>query len=138
MSPERCVLDTSALLALIENEAGADRVEQIITQGQAIVPWPVLLEVFYITRQDHGPAEADRRYALVSKLNAKLLWGMEEPVLLTAGRLKADHHISFADALIAAFALRGGAMLVHKDPEYDALEGVVAMERLPYETRRVE
>lgn len=132
MSPERFLLDTSALMALIEDEAGADRVEQIISQGYAILPWPVLLEVYYITRQEHGQAEADRRYALASKLKAQVLWGMDEPILLTAGRLKAEHRVSFADALIAAFALRAGAILVHKDPEYDVLTDVLDMERLPY------
>jgi predicted nucleic acid-binding protein len=38
--------------------------------------------------------------------------------------------------LIAAFALREGATLVHKDPEYDALANEVDMERLPYKVRQ--
>jgi len=62
----------------------------------------------------------------------QVLWDMDESTVLTAGRLKAEHRVSFADALIAAFALRTGAILVHKDPEYDALDGVLDMERLPY------
>ena len=136
MSPERYLLDTSALMAFIEDEAGADRVEQIISQGCAVLPWPVLLEMYYLTRREHGQAEADRRYALASKLKAQVLWGMDEPILLTAGRLKAEHRVSFADALIAAYALRAGATLVHKDPEYDALADVVDMERLPHKTRQ--
>ncbi len=122
-------------MALIEDEAGAERVAQIITQGRAILPWPVLLEIFYVTSREHGQAEADRRYAMTSKLNVQVLWNMEEPILLTAGRLKAEHRISLADALIAAFALRTGATLVHKDPEYDVLDSVVDMERLPYKPR---
>ena len=68
----------------------------------------------------------DLHPALASKLKAQVLWGMDEPILLTAGRLKAEHRVSLADALIAAFALRAGAALVHKDPEYDALAGVYA------------
>lgn len=136
MSAERFLLDTSALMTLIEDEAGADRVEQIISQGRAVLPWPVLLELYYIARQEHGQAEADRRYALASKLKAQVLWGMDEPILLTAGRLKAEHRVSFADALIAAFALREGATLVHKDPEYDVLDGIVVMERLPYKAHQ--
>ncbi len=59
MSPERYLLDTSALMALIEDEAGAERVEQIITQGRAVLPWPVLLEIYYIARQERGQAEPD-------------------------------------------------------------------------------
>lgn len=135
MSPEHYLLDTSALIALIEDEAGADRVEQIITEGRAILPWPVLLEIFYITSREHGQAEADRRYAMTSRLNVQILWRIEEPVLLTAGRLKAEYRISLADALIAAFAQRTDATLVHKDPEYEVLAGVVDMERLPSKHR---
>jgi predicted nucleic acid-binding protein len=136
MSPECYLLDTSALMALIEDEPGADRVEQIIFQGHAVLPWPVLLELYYMTRQEDGQAEADRRYALASKLKVQVVWRMDEQILLTAGRLKAEHGISFADALIAAFALREGATLVHKDPEYDALVDKVDMERLPYKVRQ--
>ena len=121
-------------MALIEDEAGAERVEQVISQGRALLPWTVLLEMHYLTPREHGQAEADRRYALASKLKAEVLWGMDEPILLTAGRLKAEQRVSFADALIAAFALRTGATLVHKDPEHDALADVVDMERLPYKT----
>ena len=89
-----------------------------------------------MTRREHGQAEADRRYALASKLKAQVVWRMDEQILLTAGRLKAEHRVSFADALIAASALREGATLVHKDPEYDTLADVVDMERLPYKTRQ--
>jgi predicted nucleic acid-binding protein len=136
MSPERYLLDTSALMALIEDEPGADRVEQIISEGRAVLPWPVLLEIYHMTRREHGQAEADRRYALASKLKVQVVWRMDEQILLTAGRLKAEHRISFADALIAAFALREGTTLVHKDPEYDALANAIDMERLPYKVRQ--
>jgi predicted nucleic acid-binding protein len=48
--------------------------------------------------------------------------------------LKARHPISIADALIAAYALQLDAILVHKDPEYDALAGTLRMEPLPYKS----
>jgi ribonuclease VapC len=57
---------------------------------------------------------------------------MDEPVLLCAGRLKAAHHVSLADAIVAAFALQNAAQLLHKDPEFDTLKGQVTMEALPY------
>ncbi len=58
---------------------------------------------------------------------------MTDEVLLLAARVEARHRLSLADALIAAFAADARATLVHKDPEYEALEGEVAQERLPYE-----
>jgi len=49
--------------------------------------------------------------------------------------LKADHGVSLADAIIAAFAMRRSAVLMHKDPEFEALTGLLPMEALPYKTR---
>ncbi len=79
--------------------------------------------------RERGHAEADRRYAMLKRA-ADVEWEMDEPVLLTAARLKAQHPLSFADALIAAYALRRDATLVHKDPEYAALAGKVRLEVL--------
>lgn len=128
------VLDTSALFALIEDEAGADQVEQALRQATTLLPWPVLLETYYITLREEGQAEADRRMALIKQLGVIIVWDMDEPTLLTAARLKALHGISFADAIIAAFAMRMSGVLLHKDPEYEALAGVLALEALPYKS----
>ena len=130
MSPDLFVLDTSAVLALIEDEAGADRVEQLLRSAETVLPWPVLMETYYITQRERGQAEADRRYAMLKRA-ADVIWETDEPVLLTAARLRGEHPISFADALIAAYALRHDATLVHRDPEYAALEGTVKLEPLP-------
>jgi predicted nucleic acid-binding protein len=126
------VLDTSAMLTLIEDEAGADRVEQVLSQEKVWLPWLVLLETHYITQQEQGEAEANRRYALIKQLAATILWEIDEPTLLTAARLKANFRLSLADALIAAFAMRQQATLLHKDPEFEALADQVTQEALPY------
>ena len=126
------LLDTSALLTLIEDEPGADRVAQALRQPTTILPWPVLLETHYVTLREEGQAEADRRVALIKQLKVEILWGVDEATLLTASKLKADRRVSLADALVAAFAIRRGAVLLHKDPEFDALTGLLPMEALPY------
>jgi predicted nucleic acid-binding protein len=63
------------------------------------------------------------------------LWEAGEFTLLTAARFKATHHLSLADAIIAAFAQRQGAILIHKDPEFEALSSEVPQEALPYKNR---
>lgn len=126
------LLDTSALLSFIGDETGADRIEQALKQPTTLVPWPVLLETHYISLQEEGQAEADRRIALIKQLKVEILWGMDESTLLTASKLKAERRVSLADAIIAAFAIRRGAVLMHKDPEFDALTGLLPMEALPY------
>jgi predicted nucleic acid-binding protein len=136
VAPESYVLDSSALLTLIEDEEGADRVQEVLEAGGSILPWLVLLELHYVTQQEKGQAEADRRYALARQLPAEIPWSVDEPLLLTASRFKAEHRVSLADAIIAAFAHTRDAVLVHKDPEFEALAEHVQLEALPYETTK--
>ena len=129
------LLDTSAIVALLEDEAGAERVQYILRHETVLLPFLVSLEIYYVTLQKSGEDAANARYAMLKALNAVSLNEVSEPVLLTAGRFKARYPISLADALIAAFAHQHGAVLVHKDPEYEALEDQVRQERLPYKSK---
>jgi ribonuclease VapC len=124
-------LDTSAILALLEDEAGADRVQSLLRSETVLLPFLVSLEVYYISFQEKGEETANLRYSLLKALRATHLNEVSEPVLLTAGRLKASYPISLAAAIIAALALRRGAVLVHKDPEYEALKDLLRLEALP-------
>jgi predicted nucleic acid-binding protein len=129
------LLDTSAILALLEDEEGAHRVEELLSSAQVLLPFLVLLEIYYVTLQERSEEIADQRYALLKQLPVKYLWEINEPTLLTAARLKSHHRLSLADALIAAFALGQSAILVHKDPEFEAVAGIVRQEALPYKRK---
>ena len=131
MSKPRYLLDTSAILTLLENEEGADRVETLLRNEEILLPFLVLLETYYITLQDETEHVADQRYALLKQLPVTFLSDIDEPTLLTAGRFKAHYRISLADALIAAFAVRQEAILIHKDPEFEVLSESVQQETLP-------
>lgn len=52
------------------------------------------------------------------------------PLLEKAAEIKARHPLSLADAWIAATAQLHSAILVHKDPEFAALDGLQQI--LPY------
>ena len=134
MSEHTYLLDTSAVLTFLEDEDGAERVENLLRREEIILPYLVLLETYYITLQEQPEDVADKRYALLKQLPATILWEVDEPTMLTAGRFKAYHRLSLADAIIAAFAQRQGAVLVHKDPELEALTEFVEQEVLPYKT----
>jgi hypothetical protein len=82
-------------------------VEGILRAEKVYLPWVALLEVHYVSRQD-------------------------EPALLLASRFKAQNRLSLADALIAGIASQLSAVLVHKDPEFEALNGALDLEALPY------
>ena len=126
------LLDTSAWLTYMEEEEGVDKVEHILQTGEILIPFVVLLELYYISYREKGEEIANKRYALVKSLDAEFIWEIDEPILLTAGRFKAQYHLSLADAIIAAVAKIKKATLVHKDPEYEALKDEVDQEILPY------
>jgi predicted nucleic acid-binding protein len=132
MADKTFVMDTSALMAFIEKEDGAERVRDVLTQYSIIIPWIVILEVVYITQRELGEEEAMTRYALLKQLKAKIIWEADEASLITSARFKAENKVSLADSIIAASAVLNQATLIHKDPEYEALKGQVEMEALPY------
>ncbi len=132
MGGKSFVLDTSALMAFIEREEGSERVRDILLSKSIIIPWLSLLEIVYISQRELGEEEALTRYALLKKLDAKIIWDADEALLLNAARIKSTHSLSLADSVIAAITTQHNAILLHKDPEYNQLQGVVDMEILPY------
>lgn len=83
-----------------------------------------------------GEKAAQSHYLWLRQLPLEIHANSDERWLLTAGRLKARHPMSLADAQIAALALLLDATLVHKDPEYEALEGIVRLEALPLKVKQ--
>ena len=122
---KRYLLDTSALLALRDNEAGADQVAEILYQAQQAKAqcfgcFMSLMEVFYRVWKDEN--EQEGRLAYQQCLSLPIEWVHENRTLLEkAAEIKAVHQLSLADAWIAATALLQGALLVHKDPEFATL-----------------
>jgi len=130
------VLDTSAWLTLIEDEAGADSVEELIAQARAgeivvLVSFMSFMEVYYITMQERDRNEAQARVDLMAALPG-LRVDSTATLGLLAGKLKAKHRLSVADAWIAALAQERNATLVHKDPEFEQVEATVKVLKLPY------
>jgi ribonuclease VapC len=125
--------DTSAILTMFDNEEGADTVEKIMREKEIILPSIVLLEVYYTSIKSRNIDVAEQRYALLKSIDAKHIDHMSEPILLKAGEFKANFQISLADALISAHAFIYNAILVHKDPEYEALS-MIDQIKLPYKT----
>lgn len=129
------LLDTSAILTLLEDEKGAARVEGLLSSEHVVIPFIVYLEVFYISIRERGEEIAEKRYAALKRLNVEYIDHITEPVLLKAGLFKGTYKISLADSIIAAFAVSKGAVLVHKDPEYEVLDKIIKEERLPYKNK---
>jgi predicted nucleic acid-binding protein len=133
------LLDTSAILALTDQEEGAETVAALLAKAlagecQVEVCAASLMELYYISLQDHGEESASQAVALIKSWPVRWIYP-DEKLFLLAGRMKAFHRLSFADALVAAAAKLRGATLVHKDPELDSLSGEVALLSLPFKTR---
>lgn len=135
-APERFLLDTSAVLALTDQEAGYQLVEDLLDRAAASgVELKIcaisLMELFYITLQEQGEDHAVHLVALVKAWPIEWVYP-DETALLVAGRIKAFRRLSFADAVIAGVAKLLNATLVHKDPEFEVLAGEVSLLALPY------
>lgn len=125
------LLDTSALLALRDNEQGANRISELLSDGSPCYgSFMTLMEVFYRVWKDEGEAAGREAYADCFAL--PMVWIHESPdILQRAAVIKATHPLSVADAWIAATALELEITLVHKDPEFEHLPELL-QERLPY------
>jgi ribonuclease VapC len=131
---KRFLLDTSALLTLRDDEAGADRVAAVLELAQAgkaecSACFITQMEVLYRVWKDEG--EAAGRLAYEQSRALPIDWLHESKDLLElAAAYKARHRLSLADAWIAASAAYSGSKLIHKDPEFESLD--IAQESLPY------
>ena len=120
------LLDTSALMTLRDDEPGAQYVADLLNAAAAkrVVVYGCFMsqmELLYRVWRDEN--EAAGRLALEQCLALPLLWVESTPQLLRlAAEIKANSSLSVADAWIAAAARLMGATLVHKDPEFSALD----------------
>ena len=133
---EHYLLDTSAVFAFTDQEPGADRVEALLRRaGREEIELSLsalsLTELYCVTFRADGEAAAAQLVALVKHWPLQRISPTEKDLLL-AGRLKALHRLSFADAVIAATAANCDATLVHKDPELQGLHGQLSLLALPF------
>ncbi len=136
---ESFVLDTSALLCLKENEAGASEVEAILREHgkkeNVFISFMSVMELAYILEQEQGETAAHQGILQLKQLPVRIVES-DEPLGLAAARIKAGHKLSVADAWIAATAERLGATLVHKDPEFEPLAKLIHLKTLPWKAGR--
>src|SRR4051794_9489198 len=133
------VLDTSALLTLFKDEEGAEEVEAILEaceagNARAYLPFMSLMEFEYLVLRSRGRTAAEEALRVlqawpVVRIESHSEWGRK------AAGLKARGRLSMADAWNAALAMVLGTELVHKDPEFDHVQGL-KHRRLPYKDKK--
>jgi predicted nucleic acid-binding protein len=136
---KKYVLDTSALLAYIENEDGVAEVQSLFDQSldekiELFVSVVSSIEVLYISRQEQGEEVAQERLKLIEDLPI-IQEPVDERLIKIIAEIKATRAISFADCCIAGLAKFKQAALTHKDPEYEKVEDEIEQLKLPYKKK---
>ncbi len=129
------VLDSFAVLALLQGEEGGQRVLELLRRGERgevrlVMTWVNVGEVVYVVERRRGKGAVYRMLALLEAAPLEMVEGGRELALM-AGGLKARYAIAYADAYAAALAVREGGKVVTGDPEFRQLEGVVDVFWLP-------
>ena len=136
---KRFLLDTSALLTLRDDEAGADRVAKVLglaSSGKAkcFGCFITLMEVYYRVWRDEDKAAGQLAYQQCLALPVEWM-SNNEALLAKSAEYKALYSLSIANAWIAACAAEQGAVLLHKDPEFKPLP--VMQELLQLKARKL-
>jgi predicted nucleic acid-binding protein len=122
---KRAVFDSSALVALYENEPGAAMVGELIRLANdrkyqllmSVVNWG---EVYYIVWRGRGPGVARKVLGDIAQLPISLVPADLELTRLSA-ELKAEYKLPYADCFAASLAVQRHAVLVTCDSDFSFL-----------------
>ena len=135
-------LDTSAVLAVLNREREHEKVADLLrgardgAEVRLLLPFIAMMEVEYKLLRSPALKESDVRHWLdvVLAWPAELIQSSQEWAS-AAARVRARGRISLADAWVAGLALQEDAVLIHKDPEFDAVADLRHL-RLAYDRDR--
>jgi ribonuclease VapC len=117
------LLDACALLRLLQDEPGADRVEAILA-GARRGKWHVLIhlinlgEVVYTVAKEVGWKTALRKRSELLLLPMTVL-PVKDGTFWKAVELKSRYAMSYADCFAVAAAIEEQATLLTSDPEFE-------------------
>jgi predicted nucleic acid-binding protein len=119
------VLDASALVTFFEDRPGAAKVEELLAKAaeakrplwMSVVNWG---EVYYAVWRARGPQVADAKLREMAQLPLQIV-DVDMELTKLAARLKALHHLPYADCFAAALTLTRKAALVTSDKEFECV-----------------
>jgi len=125
------VIDSFALLAYFQGEAGGLKVRALMKEaraGESSLHLSLINfgEILYIVERRRGAQAAETVRADISRLPVQIAAVTVERVI-AAAHLKAHHAISYADAFVVALAQELDATVVTADPEFRKVESQVAL-----------
>lgn len=128
------VLDSFAMLTLLQLEPGADQVTALLREAEqgmsrVLMSLISLGEVVYIIERRWGEARLRNFLAYVNAAPIEVS-PVDQDRVFAAAHIKAHHPISYADAFAVALAQELEATVFTGDPEFRSVEGLVPVQWL--------
>ena len=120
------VFDSWALLAFLEDEPSAAKVEDLIAQanesrGRLLISVINLGEIWYSLARSRSEKAADQAVDEIVRLGFKTI-GVDWPLTRQSASFKARYRLAYADCFAAALAKINQCPLVTGDPEFKQLK----------------
>lgn len=132
MTKEKIILDSFALISLFHKEPGWQAVRDVLKDLSAAGEKAYLSrmnwgEFYYIVRRRVGPEKSLEALSLIDQLPITIL-SVDDQLIREAAEIKSEYPISYADAFCVATAKRLGARILTSDPEFKAVEKLIAVQ----------
>jgi len=128
------VLDSYALIAHFEDEAGGEQVRKVLKAahaGKTKLYMSVINfgEVYYNTYRERGREKADETLFIIEQLPVTIV-NADMEITIKAAELKSVHSVAYADCFAAALAIIKKAKVITGDPEFKRFGETVKVEWL--------
>lgn len=124
------LLDSYALLAYLNKEAGFEMVRNILNMAQDSGHFILMNEInvgetYYILFRERGSEKSEYFLDTILKSLPIALVPNNFQNVIEAARIKAEYPLSFADCFAVASAHREGARLITGNPEFNKVEHLI-------------
>ena len=129
------VLDSFAILSLLQKEPGSDQLTTLLRQAtedlvQVRMSLINLGEVFYIITRRWGEEQTRITMAHLEALPIKWV-EVDRSRIFAAATIKSRYPISYADAFATALTQEFEATIITGDPEFNSVADLINIEWLP-------
>lgn len=123
--PKHAVLDACAVIAYLNDEEGAQKIDDLLAESRPLqIAGVNALEVAYDAVKTTGEASAASEVIhLIESMPCRIEWTLSQAVLVLAAQFKAENRISLADSVALGLTKSLNAELVTSDHhEFDILD----------------
>jgi len=118
MIHNKYVLDAYAILALLENEPGSEKIEELLINDISLYMSEINLgEIYYITLRRGGKDQAEKIIETIFMEESITIVDSNWERIKQASEIKAEGNLSYTDSFALSLALELKAPLLTGDPE---------------------